>query len=166
MSTEIKTTRLTLRPYRAADAARVTELIGDIDVSRWLTRVPHPYTKDDALAFFERLGSESNTFAVVLDDEVIGGIGIEDELGYWLGKPYWRNGYASEAARALVARHFRTSTEDIRSGYLPGNLASSRVLTRLGFVNEAFEEVCSASLDRVVMVQKMSLSAAAWGAVR
>lgn len=164
MSTEIHTKRLTLRKFRATDAARLVELIGDIAVSRWLTQVPHPYTTEDAGLFIDGPGTSDNTLAVTLEGVVAGGIGLENELGFWLGKEYWGKGYASEAAHALVSRHFNSSTEDVRSGYLLGNVASSRLLSSLGFVESHLEDVQSVALQRDVKVQKMSLSASTWEA--
>ncbi|WP_298975031.1 GNAT family N-acetyltransferase [uncultured Roseobacter sp.] len=164
MSKSIHTERLTLRPYRDEDATVVAELIGNLSVSRWLTRVPHPYTLQDALSYFELSSGAENVLAITLEDDVIGGCAIETELGYWLGEPYWGKGYASEAAAALVDRHFRTNTTTLRSGYMPGNNASARVLSKLGFEPADVQDAECRALHTTVSLQKMRLSVESWRA--
>ena len=86
-------------------------------------------------------------FAIALKetDRLIGGVGLdgttgdgsdEPALGYWLGQPYWGNGYALEAAAAVIDYGFRTlGLETIRAYTDPGNAASQKVLLRCGFKN-------------------------------
>jgi RimJ/RimL family protein N-acetyltransferase len=83
-------------------------------------------------------------FAVALKatDRLIGGVGLdgrsgdgsdEPSLGYWLGRPYWRNGYGREAVAAVIDYGFRTlGLETIRAYTDPGNAASKRVLLHCG----------------------------------
>jgi ribosomal-protein-alanine N-acetyltransferase len=78
------------------------------------------------------------------DGQFIGLCGIEKlegtsdgELDYLLGKPYWGQGFATEAARAVVRFGFaHTSWERIVAAIVPANTASGRVLDHLGFVYE------------------------------
>ena len=51
MSVILQTGRLLLRPPRAADISHFVPLLKDFDVAKNLSRVPHPYTEDDACAF-------------------------------------------------------------------------------------------------------------------
>lgn len=162
MSNCIHTERLVLRPFRSGDAIPVAELVGNLAVSRWLTRVPHPYVAQDAVRYFKSVADAKNVLIITLSDEVIGGCSIEDELGYWLGAPFWGKGYASEAARALIDRYFSRQDTPLQSGFMVGNIASGRVLTKLGFTPRAVEDVHCLALDSVVSVQKMTLSASAW----
>ncbi|WP_299961751.1 GNAT family N-acetyltransferase [uncultured Roseobacter sp.] len=164
MSKSIHTDRLELRPFRDADADAVTALIGNPEVARWLTRVPHPYTAEDARQFFARDTEEAQVYAITLSDMAIGGCSIEDELGYWLGMPYWGQGYATEATHALLVRHFEAGVPDLKSGYVLGNFGSKRVLEKLGFVDTRVEKVHSVPLKQSVQVQKMVLSAQYWEA--
>ena len=56
------------------------------------------------------------------------------ELGYWLGRPHWGHGFATEAARAILAFAFTTAAlPELTSGCFTGNLRSARVLEKLGF---------------------------------
>ncbi len=147
MRDTIETQRLTLRPFSANDVAPVVALCGDWDVARMLARVPHPYKHADAVEWIETIPARRDAgtdfvFAITnARDGVMGAIGIdlrdgEDAftLGYWLGKPFWRQGYATEAGGAVLAH----ATEDLgvarfRSEHFVGNEVSGRVLQRLGF---------------------------------
>jgi RimJ/RimL family protein N-acetyltransferase len=150
MRTTIDTNRLTLRPFLATDAQRVAMLVGDWDVCSMLARVPHPYAAADAEAWFAthaeaHAAGQNFTFAITTpSDGVIGcigfelnGEGIEDGalvLGYWLGKPYWGRGYATEAGAAVLAYAERdTGIASFRSGHFAENPASGVVLEKLDF---------------------------------
>ena len=115
-SATLETTRLTLRPYREADIAELLPLIGTREVAATTLRIAHPYTDQDARAFLA-LAQEPDKIwlAITLrsDARQIGGIGlrVDDqhqhaELGYWLGVPYWGQGYATEAAREMLRYGF------------------------------------------------------------
>ncbi|HXJ00991.1 MAG TPA: GNAT family N-acetyltransferase, partial [Micropepsaceae bacterium] len=117
MSRILETERLLLRPPRAADISHFVPLLADYDVAKNLSRVPHPYTEDDACAFvvYAANGWKSGgdlSFAILrkAPSAYIGACGVHPardwEFGYWLGKPYWGRGYATEAAQELVAFAF------------------------------------------------------------
>ncbi|MBY5932535.1 GNAT family N-acetyltransferase [Tateyamaria omphalii] len=165
MTDHITTERLTLRRPEMADAAAIASLVGDVDVSRWLTRVPHPYGLSDAYGFISAVqNGNGNTFVICVGTQLVGCVGIERELGYWLGKNHWGRGYASEACRAMVARHFARSAEDLISGHFTDNGASRHVLDKLGFVQTSQEQArCPATGDCHVL-QRMVLTQSAWGA--
>ncbi len=118
MSLEIKTDRLLLRPLGPADAPALVPLIGDYEVSRWLSVVPHPYTLADGETFVREIAGPWDR-AITLAGELIGVVGISGGLGYWLGRPFWGHGYMSEAAAALVGAWFAedgaSNTSDHRS---------------------------------------------------
>lgn len=116
----LETTRRLLRPFRMADADAVQRLAGDRAVADTTLNIPHPY--DDGLAkkwisnhcdWFDR--GEQAVFVVTLKavDTLIGCVGLRihrqdqrAELGYWIGKPYWGQGYCTEAARAVLGFGF------------------------------------------------------------
>ncbi len=132
----IKTPRLTLRPLIAADGHQVVRLLDDIAVSRWLTVVPHPYTLADFNGFLAHLADTSSLggLAIELRGQVVGVVGLDPTLGYWLGRAHQGQGIMSEAAGALVDWTFaRHDIHCIRSGYFEGNAASQSVLYKLGF---------------------------------
>ena len=164
--TDLMTTeRLTLRPPRMGDAAVIAALVGDLEVSRWLTRVPHPYGLQDAWDFIRQVEAGGrNTFVICAGDLVVGCIGTERELGYWLGQNHWGRGYATEAARALIKRHFARGHAELVSGYFTENAASRNVLVKLGFVPTSQEQaLCPATSNRHVL-QRMVLTRNTWEA--
>jgi RimJ/RimL family protein N-acetyltransferase len=151
MDQVIRTERLLLRPLRAGDAEPVLALFNDWEVVRRLSMPPWPYALQDALDFIlPRVGQqtpEEINFAITLDGDLIGGIGMRmkdashlqtragPNLGYWLGRPHWGHGYMTEAARGIIGHAFAAGAGDtIYSGAFADNAASLRVQEKLGFV--------------------------------
>ena len=149
IQTQIRTPRLTLRAPRGADAPIVADRINDLEVVRMLTGVPYPYAIEDAYGFIEAVGRKDadreQTFVMDhVDFGVIGVIGFHTdasdaasrpELGYWLGRTFWRRGFATEAACALL----RWTAESwgrhaVSAGHFADNPASGEVLCKAGFL--------------------------------
>ncbi|MFK7835733.1 MAG: GNAT family N-acetyltransferase [Sulfitobacter sp.] len=165
MTLTLQSDRLVLRPFREDDAEPVTRFIGNLDVSRWLTHVPHPYALADAQWFIEKeLKAPGVTFALDLDGAFIGAVSHGDMLGYWIAEPFWGKGYATEAAQALITHRFDHGTRDIQSGYHLGNRGSCNVLTKLGFVSTVQETIYSKPLKCDVTLQRVTLTAQDWEA--
>ena len=163
MAKIIKTKRLVLRPLAIADVADTARLIGDYEVSKWLSVVPHPYGLADAREFIGEIATDLDR-AIEIDGSVAGVIGLSDSLGYWLGRPYWGQGYMSEAAHAVVAAWFSDGNECLTSGYFIGNTPSAAILDRLGFINtQVIQENCLAQGKKLRM-QRMALNKADWQA--
>jgi [ribosomal protein S5]-alanine N-acetyltransferase len=148
----ITTDRLTLRPFTVADAARVCALVGNFEVSKMVSRAPYPYTIEHAdqwLSTHEALHKAGTDFPYAITtarDGVIGAIGLHSttrladiapdafELGYWLGQPYWGQGYATEAGRGLLAAFDADlGPRLLVSGHFTENPQSGHVLEKLGF---------------------------------
>lgn len=145
----LETERLWLRWPRAADAAAFARLAGDPEVSAQTSTIPHPYNIQDAEDFVLRARAENalgEGLVLALSfkrrpDEAIGVIGVHGSanrgvgrLGYWIGRKYWGQGLATEAGRGFVDLVFGISPlNEIVSDALPGNIASRRVLEKLGF---------------------------------
>lgn len=140
----IETARLTLRPLGETDLDDIVVGIGDLAVSRMLARVPHPYTRAHAEAFFaaatRNAKAGSSLFLIVeRNGRVAGGMGVEAmpytcEFGYWLSRPHWGKGLATEAATAVLAYAFAAlDLSLVRSGYFAENAGSRRVQDKLGF---------------------------------
>jgi len=148
----LRTQRLLLRALRLADAPRIRRLAGDRAVASTTLRIPHPYEKGMAEQWIQaqrercQKGREIR-FAIVLRSRnlLIGVIGLRvtasharGELGYWIGKPYWRRGYATEAAAAVLRYGFDTlGLNRICAYHFRRNPASGRVLRKLGMTPEA-----------------------------
>ena len=143
----LQTERLMLRSLTLEDAQDVQHFAGERDVAATLIRIPHPY--EDGMAeewirscydTFEK--EEGLHFAIALrtDGNFIGVVGLQldqenerAELGYWIGKPHWNHGYATEAARAVVAHGFEVlKLNRIYAYHFKRNPASGRVLEKVG----------------------------------
>lgn len=138
--------RITLRTWRPDDAPVIAPLLNNYNIWRYTSdRIPHPYHLADAEAFIAMsLAKDPETnFAITIDDRPIGSIGytpradisrITAEVGYWLGEPYWGQGYATEATRAfsdwIFANREIWRQEAIVFTHHP---ASRRVLEKSGF---------------------------------
>jgi len=148
----LETPRLVLRAFVPSDTAAVQRLAGAIEVARTTLRIPHPYETDAAPAWIAlhpdkwKSGTEAH-FAAVRKDEgdLIGAIGLMRteanpriaELGYWIGYPYWNNGYCTEAAARVLAYGFAEfSVDKIVAHHFADNPASGRVLTKIGLRHE------------------------------
>jgi ribosomal-protein-alanine N-acetyltransferase len=138
----IRTPRLVLRDLLRSDAARISLLAGDFDVASMTGTIPHPYSKEMAAEWIGSAlaGEEGVVFAIVRSGALIGCTGYrafgEDhaEFGYWIGKPYWGMGYASEAVRALILHAFETDGFDyLTVGHFSDNPASARIIAKFGF---------------------------------
>jgi RimJ/RimL family protein N-acetyltransferase len=131
--------RLMLRTAVPDDAEAITALINDRRIAGNMVGVPHPYTLTDAEAAIAAAQGKPQFVITLMDGRVLGGCGLGahagyPELGYWLGIPYWGNGYATEAARTLIDFAF-TDLEctELRAGASIRNPASRRVLEKCGF---------------------------------
>ncbi len=131
---QLKTARLTLRPVTPDDAADVIAAANDLEISRWLTRMPYPYGLADFQHFLNNIAVAGETFVIDDKDGFAGIIGIQGELGYWLAPRVMGRGYATEAARVLLSAHFAASAAPIHAGYFDINIRSAHVLSKLGFV--------------------------------
>jgi RimJ/RimL family protein N-acetyltransferase len=137
------TERLVLRAPRLDDAEAIATLINDRRIAENLARVPHPYSLADAEGFIEwasKNDSEASFLITLPDDTIVGGCGVgvlsgtDPEIGYWLGVPYWGNGYATEVARAVIDHAFTNlGYERLEAGARVSNPASRRVLEKCGF---------------------------------
>lgn len=139
-----RTPRLVLRPGWSEDARALTDAIGHDAVLRNLARAPAPYTLVDAEAFLGQPQDESLprllAFARTLGaPRLIGSCGIHRdadgalELGYWIARPYWGLGFATEAARAVMGIARATGLPALRAGHFADNPASGNVLRKIGF---------------------------------
>jgi RimJ/RimL family protein N-acetyltransferase len=166
----LHTERLLLRPPRAGDIRFFVPLLNDFGVSKNLSRVPHPYTEDDACAYIvdstdRWLRGEDHVFAVQRkeDGAFIGMCGVHPgrgwEFGYWLGRPFWGAGFATEAAAALIAFAFDTlGAERLRASWFHDNPASGRVLAKLGCAPDGEEMHDCLSRGGAVFCHKVVLT--------
>jgi RimJ/RimL family protein N-acetyltransferase len=134
---------LLLRPIWPEDWQALLAGIADEGVVRNLARAPWPYQERDARAF-TALPVEPLCPRFLItrarDAQVLGCIGIEaastadtPELGYWIARPFWGQGYATEAAQAVVKVAQAIGHTRLTAGHFADNPASGRVLRKIGF---------------------------------
>ena len=142
---QLRTERLTLRPFEISDAERVTDIGSDWEVARMLRLAPWPTSLEINRDWLQghpvdwRAGA-AYRFAIVRHGRLIGCVDVDEiergegVLGYWLERAAWRQGYAAEAARSVIDFAFgRLGLNQLRSGHAFDNPASGLVLRKLAF---------------------------------
>ncbi len=138
-----RTDRLLLRPGFIEDAPELARAIGDEAVVRNLARAPWPYGEAQARDFLAREPHATLPDFLILkrtggNPRIIGGIGIDagasrHELGYWIARPYWGLGFATEAGHAVLRMARTLRLPRLSAGHFDDNPASGAVLRKLGF---------------------------------
>jgi RimJ/RimL family protein N-acetyltransferase len=142
----VATERLILRGPVKTDAAALAFLLNDLNVAGMTSKIPHPYGLADAEDWLEGARKcdyvetadfivEHRNFGVVGGLSFMPGPNGRPELGYWVGRPYWNRGYATEAVRGAMKwarRDWRKSV--VVSGHFADNPASGQVLVKSGFL--------------------------------
>ncbi|WP_299030439.1 GNAT family N-acetyltransferase [uncultured Sulfitobacter sp.] len=128
----IQTRRLILRPFGPSDAPAIAAALNDPQMSRGLLMVPFPYLQADAEWFIAE-GAQDALAVCLKDGPLVGAMGLGNTLGYWIAKEHWGMGYATEAAKPLLTRHFSSFGTPVKSSYIDDNHGSARVLEKLGF---------------------------------
>lgn len=147
----VRTKRLVLRQFAAADAPEVQKLAGDKDVASKTASIPYPY-KDGAAENW--INSHPDTFeqgdGVTLavtrgDDKVLlGAISLamnkahqRAEIGFWIGKPFWKSGYCTEAAAVMIEYAFiELGVKRVVANVYGANPGAARVLRKVGMRHE------------------------------
>jgi RimJ/RimL family protein N-acetyltransferase len=176
----LETERLCLRAPRFEDAKPITALINDRRIAENTARIPHPYSIADAREWIDAVDKTVGeaSFVITRAGEIIGGCGHFNrdgvpEIGYWLGVPFWGNGYATEAVRALIDHAFGScGHQALVAGARISNPASRRVLEKCGFqwTGVGLYRIrainSSAPLDRFRLERAIWASLKSWGATR
>ena len=177
--------RLVMRAPHEDDIDALAHLANNANIANMVARMPHPYTVADAADFVRRTRAGAIgkcVYAITKADNgaFLGCCGIEPhedgrtvELGYWLGEPYWNQGYATEAAHALIDMVFRTrDDEQIDARCRVMNIPSRRVIQKCGFQFQATGMVQSLAVGGMVPVEwyrldrKTWVSLKSWGGMR
>jgi len=170
----LETERLLLRPPEICDVPTIVALIGDYDVAKNLSRVPHPYAEKDAHEWLAHAAGglakgTDYSFSIIRkeDGAHIGGTGLHlregdtNEFGYWLGKPHWGNGYATEVARRIVEFAFwEFDQANVWAGWYHDNPASGRVLEKIGCVPDGQDTRFCPSRGHDVLCNLVTMSRA------
>ncbi|MCW5710991.1 GNAT family protein [Shinella sp.] len=177
--------RLVMRAPHEDDIDALAHLANNANIANMVARMPHPYTVADAADFVRRTRAGAIgkcVYAITKADNgaFLGCCGIEPhedgrtvELGYWLGEPYWNQGYVTEAAHALIDMAFRTrDIEQIDARCRVMNIPSRRVIQKCGFQFQATGMVQSLAVGGMVPVEwyrldrKTWVSLKSWGGMR
>lgn len=157
----IETPRLVLRRPELADAERYAQLLNNFAVAGNLARVPLPFTVDDTREWLPEktrtLNPREFGFAITTpQDGLIGNVGFHEgrfgpDIGYWLGEPYWGQGYMTEAVIAAIKWFFDNTDADILySGVFHFNMASLAIQFKLGFVETGRSQIFCVARDREI----------------
>ena len=145
----MKTNRLTLRPWLDSDADALYKYASDVEVGLRAGWRPHA-SCEESLEIIQTIFRNETTWAIVWNEssEAIGAIGYgsscdcslpsregEPTVGYWVARPYWGKGIATEALRTMIA-YIRSKAEykSLISGHFTDNPASGNVMEKCGFV--------------------------------
>jgi ribosomal-protein-alanine N-acetyltransferase len=150
----LTTDRLVIREFEKKDLSSLIRNINDLEVSQYLLLVPYPYRKKDAEWWINHCQEEAKKKPRVNYDlgielksskELVGGIGLTHadyfqgtaEIGFYLGKDYWRQGIMSEAIKSVVDFAFdKLKMRRINWYAYVENEASNELAKKMGFVFE------------------------------
>ncbi|THF57474.1 GNAT family N-acetyltransferase [Ollibium composti] len=171
----LTTERLVMRPPHEVDIAQLIALADNRHVAEMLARMPHPYGEAEARAFLAMAAAPRSgvVYALTLKENgaFVGSAGLNAtdrglELGYWIGEPYWRQGYATEAAHALVDLAFaRTSVQVLHASCRVINPSSRRVIHKCGF-QYAGQGMLNSIVAGQVPVERYRLDRRTWASLR
>ncbi|QFT87513.1 Putative ribosomal N-acetyltransferase YdaF [Bacillus sp. THAF10] len=146
----METKRLMLKKQQLEDADRIEELASDYELAKTTLYVPHPYPKGSAKDFIKKNWQQKEnglyTWSIIEKESnsLVGLINIKvtpafkrGELGYWIGRPYWNQGYGTEAAKAVMAYGFEElGLNKVFAGAIKENPGSWRIMEKLGMKHE------------------------------
>lgn len=147
----METARLCIRPFTPDDAPEVGRMLAERRVTEMTLSYPHPYPDGLALQWIAShapAAAEGTSYNLAIerkeDGTLLGGVLIiptprfrRGEIGYWLGIEHWSNGYATEAARRIVAFGFeQLGLVRIQATCYPRNPASAKVMQKIGMAHE------------------------------
>lgn len=154
MQPNLRTPRLTLRPFDVTDADDVERMAGDFRVAETAAAIPHPYPNGAAVAWIAThlpsFAERSGIIYAITDsatNELLGAISLLDmlehharcEMGYWVAHKHWSTGVCTEAARAIIDyAHKELGITRVVARCLSRNVGSARVMEKAGLVREGY----------------------------
>ena len=169
----LETRRLWLRWPRASDVALIDRHLGERDVAEMTAHAPHPYPPGAAADFVLKARADNmggDDLVLVLapkarPTEIVGVIGLHGRgaqnatLDFWLGKPFWSQGYMSEAAHALLDTAFSlTDLAAVHAVARQGEAAARHVLEACGFHAEGPGVEAAPARGGTIPVERYALS--------
>ena len=171
----LTTERLIMRQPRESDIPALVVLADNRHVAEMLARMPHPYGEPEARTFIameqRRMVGAAYALTLAGSGTLIGCAGLNAterglELGYWIGEPFWKQGYATEAAHALVDLAFESSgTNVLHASCRVINPASRRVIHKCGF-QYAGQGMMNSLVAGQVPIERYRLDRKTWASLR
>jgi RimJ/RimL family protein N-acetyltransferase len=171
----LETERLTLRRPTLADVKAIANLANDRRIAENTRRLPHPYSQEHAIEFVRALANDQRETVFLIENNhtPIGAVGIDwrqpdaPELGYWLGFEHWGQGYATEAARAVIDFTFEEfNVEHLISGARVANPSSRNILEKCGFQWSGVELHRFEALGSSTPVDCFRLTRSVWSSLK
>ena len=171
----LETERLMLRRPTLADVRAIARLANDRRIAENTRRLPHPYSQDHAVAFVRAMADDKPETAFLIENNhtPVGMVGVSwrepeaPELGYWLGVEYWGQGFATEAARAMIDFTFEEfDVEHLMSGARVANPTSRNILEKCGFQWSGVELHRFEALGSSTPVDRFRLSRGVWASLK
>ena len=130
--------------------------------------MPFPYTRADALEFIANVREKGSAIWAILNaDRLVGMIGRDPQLGFWLDPRCWGQGLMREAAQAVLAAYFKDpNAAPVPTSYMIGNTRSAALLHSLGFSRlVGVVAIKSCAREALVDARQMVLTPEQWHAV-
>jgi RimJ/RimL family protein N-acetyltransferase len=171
----LETERLTLRRPTLADVKAIANLANDRRIAENTRRLPHPYSQEHAIEFVRALANDRRETVFLIENNYtpIGAVGIDwrqpdaPELGYWLGFEHWGQGFATEAARAVIDFTFEQfEVEHLISGARVANPSSRNILEKCGFQWSGVELHRFEALGSSTPVDRFRLTRGVWSSLK
>ena len=167
-----RTDRLLLRPGFPEDSKALTRAIADERIVRNLATAPWPYTEEHAQAFLTQERDPILPSMLILErtegePRLVGACGLRRrpsglvELGYWIARPFWGRGFATEASTAVIDIARTLGLPQLEATHFLDNPASGRVLEKLGFKPlgiTSWRESCARRGEAAVRLFRMELA--------
>ena len=172
----LETERLMLRRPTLADVKAIAHLANDRRIAENTRRLPHPYSQDHAIEFVRAIADDKRETVFLIENNYtpIGMVGIDwreadaPELGYWLGVDHWGQGFATEAARAVIDFTFEEfdDVEHLISGARVANPSSRNILEKCGFQWSGVELHRFEALGSSTPVDRFRLARSVWSSLK
>jgi len=171
----LETERLTLRRPTLADVKAIANLANDRRIAENTRRLPHPYSQEHAIEFVRALANDQRETVFLIENNhtPIGAVGVDwrkpdaPELGYWLGFEHWGQGFATEAARAVIDFTFEQfDVEHLISGARVANPSSRNILEKCGFQWSGVELHRFEALGSSTPVDCFRLTRSVWSSLK
>lgn len=167
--------RLSLMAVGETDIAALAKLGNDFEIAKNTARMPHPLTEEEVRKWLRSHGPHKTALKICrrANGAILGEIGISrvgearGELGTWIGRPYWGQGIATEAAQAILDFGFQNlGLIEVEAACRVTNPASRRVLEKCGFQPCGNGLMHSVAVGGTVAIERYGLDRRTWDSLK